>query len=291
MVEARTRAAGVLLFIALGVALLLLFSTGRLQVAGEFTRWLVAPLEVRLSRGGQAIRLFLTGSSDVEALRAENARLQAEINRLTIEQVRFTEIEQENRRLRALLNFVEPYPHYTVRGASVVGQVIGWDPATVIQVLIINVGEAHGIRAGMPVVTDTGLVGRVLRVHKTTTEVLPITSPQSAVNAIVQSSRLTGIVRGQHDETVVMEYIPLDTPVKVGDLVLTSGLGGVFPPKLVIGQVTAVERHDYAMFQQATIRPTVDFRRLEQVLVLTTFTPNLEVQEILQQYQESNTKP
>jgi len=268
---------GLILVLAVGV-LGLGMALGQLSTAGEFLRWLVAPWETRWSREARAVRAQVEAPRSVEALRAENERLRREIAKLTIDQVRFAEIEQENRRLRALLHFTEAHPYYTVRGASVVGEVIGRDPSLVVQRFILNVGELQGIRPGMPVVTDTGLVGQVIRVHKTTCEVLPITARESAVNAIVQSSRLTGVVEGQNSDTLVMKYIPVDRPVQVGDLILTSGLGSVYPPKLVIGQVIRVQRHDYDMFQEAYIRPTVDFRRVEQVLILTDFRPNPELQ-------------
>lgn len=275
-----------------GIAgLLYLALVGRLAVVGDFTRWLVAPLEAAVSEQGRALYLQVERPRDVEALRAENERLRAEINRLQVAQVRLAEVEQENQRLRALLKFAQEHPNYEVRGASVVGMVIARDPATVIDRLVLNVGEIHGIQPGMPVVTDTGLVGRVVDVHKTTSVVLPITAAESAVNAIVQSSRLTGIVRGQQSDTLIMDYIPLDTPVEVGDLVLTSGLGSVFPPRIVIGQVVSVERRDYDVFQRAFIRPTVDFRRLEQVLVLTDFSPNPEVKAVLDALQGEGERP
>lgn len=272
------------------LVLLFLAFTGRLTVAADFTRWLVAPVEAGVSARGRAFRRQVEGPRDIDALRAENERLRAEVNRLQVAQVRLAEVEQENRRLRALLKFVREHP-YEVRGANVVGTVIGRDPAVVIDRLLLDVGEVDGIRPGMPVVTDTGLVGRIVDVHKTTSVVLPITAAESAVNAIVQASRLTGIVRGQQSDTLVMDYIPLDTPVEVGDLVLTSGLGSVFPPKIVIGQVVAVERHDYDVFQRALIRPTVDFRRVEQVLVLTEFAPNPEVRKILDALEKKGTGP
>ncbi len=278
----RVRALGTGVVLLAVVGLIVLGLMGRLALVAEFTRWLLTPVAESMSSQARALRDRLEAPSDLETLRQENARLREEINRLTVDQIRFAEIELENRRLRALLNFVEAHPYYTVRGASVVGQVIGRDPSVVIDRLVLNVGELNGIKEGMPVVTDTGLVGRIVRVHKTTSEVLPITAPESAVNAIIQSTRLTGVVRGQHTDTLILDYIPPDMPVNVGDLVLTSGLGSVFPPKIVIGQVTAVERHDYDMFQRATIRPTVDFRRLEQVLVLVDFVPNPEVKEVLE---------
>ncbi len=270
------------LLVAVGgiVALLYLGFTGKLALAADFTRWLMTPVEARLSEQGKSLRDQVEAPRDIDTLRAENERLRAELNRLLVAQVRLAEAEKENQRLRALLKFAQEHP-FDVRGASVVGMVIGRDPSIVVDRLLLDVGEQQGIRPGMPVVTETGLVGQIIQVYKTTSVVLPITAPESAVNAIVQSSRLTGVVRGQRSGTLVMDYIPLDTPVEVGDLVLTSGLGSVFPPKLVIGQVTAVERHDYDVFQRAFIRPTVDFRRLEQVLVLTNFTPNPEVKRIL----------
>ncbi len=282
----RTRT---ILFLVLSGALLIIgiaLATGRLSIVGEFSRWLVAPLETRWSARARAVRVGLEGPNSVEALRAENKRLQAEIGKLTIDQVRFAEIEQENRHLRALLKFSEAHPYYDVRGASVVGQVIGRDPSVLIRRFIINVGDVQGIKPGMPVVTDTGLVGQILRVHKNTAEILPLTARESAVNAIVQSSRLTGVVRGQNSETLVMEYIPIDKPVQVGDLILTSGLGTIYPPKLVIGQVVAVRRHNYNIFQTAQIRPTVDFRRLEQVLIITNFRPDPELKTFLQEAQK-----
>ena len=273
------------------VGLLYLAVVGRLAVVGDFTRWLVAPVEAALVEKGHALYLEVERPRDVNALRAENEHLRAEIDRLQVAQVRLAEVEQENQRLRALLKFSQTHPDYEVRGATVVGMVIARDPAVLVDRLLLNVGELDGIRPGMPVVTDTGLVGRIVDVYKTTSVVLPITAAKSAVNAIVQSSRLTGIVRGQHSNTLVMDYIPLDTPVEVGDLVLTSGLGSVFPPKIVIGQVIRVERRDYDVFQRAFIRPTVDFRRLEQVLILTDFSPNPEVKGVLEALQGEGERP
>ncbi|NPA89903.1 MAG: rod shape-determining protein MreC [Chloroflexi bacterium] len=287
----RAQMAGAVLLLLLFLLLFVGVILGKLAPAGEFARWLVAPWEHTLSASARSVHDALTAPRSVDALRAENERLRREIERLTVEQVRFTEIEQENRRLRALLHFAEAHPYYSIKGASVVGQVIGRDPSIVVQRLILNVGELQGIAVGMPVVTDTGLVGQILRVHKNTSEVLPITARESAVNAIVQSSRLTGVVRGQDSNTLVMEYIPLDRPVQVGDLILTSGLGSVYPPKLVIGQVVGVQRHDYDMYQKAFIRPTVDFRRLEQVLVLTDFRPDPEIRSFMESLEGEETGP
>ena len=125
----------------------------------------------------------------------------------------------------------------------------------------------------MPVVTERGLVGRVHKVGPVSSTVLLITDPSSGVPALLQRNRLVGVVNGRAGSEPVMDYIPQDADVSEGDLVITSGLGGGFPKNLVIGQIVAVHQRDYEMFQQATIRPTVDFDHLEFVQVITNFKP------------------
>jgi rod shape-determining protein MreC len=103
--------------------------------------------------------------------------------------------------------------------------------------------------------------------------VLLITDPSSGVQSLIQRNRLTGVVGGRGGALPVMEFIPQDDEVTIGDLVITSGLGGAFPKNLVIGQIVEVQKRDYEMYQQAIIRPTVNFDRLEFVLVITNFRP------------------
>jgi rod shape-determining protein MreC len=110
----------------------------------------------------------------------------------------------------------------------------------------------------------------------------------SSVNAIIQNSRVTGLVRGNIDGTLVMERIPPSEQVNPGDIVLTSGLGGNFPDKLVVGQVTEVIQRDQDMFQTARIRPTVDFGKLETMLIITSFEPVDFEAEILNQEEAGN---
>lgn len=277
--QARWLASGTTVVIA-GLLIAALV-TGQMTQVAEYARGLsTGPTTWAAQRVG-ALRAWLTTPRDIAQLRAENERLQQALQRLEAEQVRYAEIELENERLRRLLGFVEEHPDYTVRGANVVGIVLGEDPALPVTRLILNVGKNRGIRAGMPVVTEVGLVGRIVEVHETTSVVLPITAAESAVNAVVQSSRQVGVVRGQGTPVLVMEYLPLDAQVQVGDLVLTSGLGAVFPPKVLIGQVVGVQRHTYDMYQTVEIRPAVNLNQLEEVLVLTDFQPNPEVEAIL----------
>jgi rod shape-determining protein MreC len=126
----------------------------------------------------------------------------------------------------------------------------------------------------MPVITGgSALVGRVLRVSPRTAQVQLLGDVASAVNAVVQNSRATGLVRGQPDGSLVMDYVPQEEKIKTGDIVLTSGLGGDLPRALVIGTVTEVIKRDIDLFQSAVLRPAVDLNRLEVVLVITNFEP------------------
>ena len=181
------------------------------------------------------------------------------------------ELESENETLRQLLQFTQANPTYSYRAAEVVGHVIGQDPSNFLRYIIIDVGVGDGVTKGMPVITDRGLVGRIVEVSSRSSKVLLITDASSSVNALIQSSRATGIVEGKADGGLVMKYIPQPVTVNVGDIILTSGLGATFPKRLVIGQLTAVHKQDIELFQQAEIKPTVDFDRLEIVLVVTNF--------------------
>jgi rod shape-determining protein MreC len=132
----------------------------------------------------------------------------------------------------------------------------------------------------MPVVTERGLVGRITDVYSSGSRVLLITDSNSSVNAILQNSRLRGIVSGRAGQSPVMDYLPQDKPVSVGDIVVTSGEGGNFPAGIPVGQVVEVERNDVEMFQRAIVRTTVDFSTLEDVLVVTNFMPILDLDNL-----------
>jgi rod shape-determining protein MreC len=210
----------------------------------------------------------------LRTLSRENKELQALVNKLQVENVRMKEVEAENRNLRKLLNFTRENPTYAFKGAQVVGKVLGYDPNPFLQYIILDVGSEDGIRVGMPVVTDRGLVGRISEVYAHTSKVLLITDPDSAVSGLLQTSRLTGIVRGQGaNEDLLMDYLPQHQKIGKGEIVITSGMGGEFPKNLIIGQVTQVIQRDYNIFQKVVVHPSVDFDRLENVLVITKFSP------------------
>jgi rod shape-determining protein MreC len=233
-------------------------------------RLFVSPQRTLYTLTDDASRL-LTTLHELRTLRAENEALRELASRLTIDNVRLKEAEAENEDLRRLLRFTQANPQQEYRATEVIGRVIGRDPSNFFSYITVDVGSDQGIREGMPVATDRGLVGRVAEVGFTSSKVLLIIDARSSVNALVQRSRATGVVEGILGGTLAMKYISQGQAVSVGDVILTSGLGGNFPKGMVIGQVVGVHQQDIEMFQQAQVRSTVDFDHLERVLVVTNF--------------------
>jgi rod shape-determining protein MreC len=236
-----------------------------LQLATPVQR-LISGLTGRVIDANQTLR-------EASDLQARNVQLESLVDQLMIENVRLKEFEAQNEDLREKLNFAQTHPEYILRAAQVTGRVIGAEPNNLLSILIIDVGKRHGVHKGMPVVTERGLVGHIQTVGTNWAKVLLIIDPSSSVAAIVQSSRAPGIVSGRLGQDLVMDYIPQTESVSVGDIVLTSGMGGSYPKALVIGQVLEVQRRDIETFQRAIVHPSVNFQRLETVLVVTTFEP------------------
>jgi len=267
------------LLVVIGLVLDELGALGPLQ--GIFLQ-ITTPFQRLLN--GLTNRLIDTSQSwrDLRDLRARNQQLESLVDQLMIENVRLKEVEAQNEDLRRKLAFSETHPQYILKAAEVKGRVIGYEPANFMSVLVIDVGKRHGIRKGMPVVSDRGLVGRILSVGTNWSKVLLIIDPSSSVAALVQSSRAPGVVSGHLGQELTMGYIPQEETVNVGDVVLTSGMGGDHPKGLVVGQVVEVHRRDIDTFQEAVVRPAVNFDKLENVLVITSFE-SVDVQGAIDQ--------
>lgn len=284
--QSYLRAANIrlLILLAVSVGLLVLNQLGALNAAKALVLRPILPLQSGMASVTYGLQTALNTAQELSSIRQRNEDLQELVGRLTVENVRLKDVEVDNARMRRLLRFRQANPGLDVRGGQIIGRIVGRDP-TLLRYLQIDLGSDHGIAPGMPVVSDVGLVGRVTDVNATSARVLLITDPGSSVNAIIQGSRLIGIVNGVDAGYPHMDYLPQDATISPGDIVLTSGLGGNFPKGLVVGQVIDVVRHDYEMFQYAEVRPTVDFNRLETVLVITNFRP---IDSITQPPEEDN---
>jgi len=261
------------LLASISLVLLVLSSSGYLTpVEGQLGR-VTKPFLVAFNGLGRQISNVFDTVRNLSTLRTLNSQLQTQVDTLTIENLRLQEAEAENQRLRELLRFKQLNPIYDFSGGQVIARVLSQGSTNYLSTLTIDLGSGQGIKAGMPVVTERGLVGRIYKVGPDSATVLLITDASSGVQALVERNRAVGVVNGRAGNLPVMDFIPQDADLSVGDLVLTSGLGGTFPKSLVIGQVVEVNKRDFDMFQQAVVRPTVDFDRLEFVLVITNFQP------------------
>ena len=252
----------------LTIALLLLHESGVIQPLEDAAQVIVDPAQRALSGLFDGLGDAFDAFRDLRELRQRNEELQRLNDALVIESVRVRELEADNASLRGLLNFTQENPSYSTQAAAVIGR----DPSPYRQFVTINAGRREGLAPGMPVITaGSALVGRVAEVGLRSSKVQLLIDSASAVNVRIQSLRITGLAEGQPDAGLLMTHIPLDATVNVGDIVLTSGLGGNLPRNLVVGQVTDVTRRDIDLFQSARLRATTDFNRLELVLVITDF--------------------
>jgi len=195
---------------------------------------------------------------DEKTVRMENAMLRQRLTKLAAVAVRARELESENDRLRRLLEFRD-----SVEFDTVPARVIGRDYSY----LTIDRGADTAIREQMCVLTSEGVVGRVLNVSGHTSKVLLIWDSNSRLGGIVQRTRVQGIIEGDHDGRCMMKYLEASVDVRLDDVVVTSGEGGVFPKGLAVGKVVSVTPRAGELFQRVTVEPSADMDRLEEVLV------------------------
>jgi len=222
----------------------------------------VTPLEkaiVRLQTGATGIwrnYLYLRG------VRQENRDLQQQIQQLQLEHVRLRQDAEQARRLQALLGFKEQFIAQTTAA-----QVIGSSGSEQSRIVYIDKGSNQGIKRDMPVISADGVVGKVILVFGDTSQVLLINDQSSGVGAILEQSRLQGILKGKASGELVLDKIMSDEDVKPGEEVLTSGGDQIFPKGLPIGSVAKVSTG--GQFLQVTLRPSAALTHLEEVLVIT----------------------
>lgn len=264
-----TRLVYATLVVLAGLLLLLLSRLPQVQFIETVGFEVLGPLQVGISV--PVVRIDQIGQTieGISQLRAENARLRAEVDRLSREAVLVGELQRENAELRAELQFRQANPQFKWVDA----RIIGFDPSNLVHAVIIDRGTHSGVAEGMTVVTPRGLVGQVVQVTPATAKVLLITDVSSSVDALIQSNRAKGVVNGSRSGDLTMTYIPQGVKIQAGDRIVTSGLGGVFPPGLLVGTVTGVRQNAVDLYQEATVQPAVDVGRVEVVQVIINHLP------------------
>ncbi len=217
----------------------------------------------------QAIQEYVRAPQDTARLRQRNVELEAEVARLQAQIIELQGQLSETNVLSALVDFARANPENRYQAAAVIAR----DPSPFLHYVIINRGSDDGLRRGMPVVTQQGLVGRVAAVTAGAARVQLITDPASTVNVRLEPSGSQAVLLGQITGELSLDMIPQDTNVQPGDLILTSGLGGGFPSNILIGQISGVRSREQDIFQRASVQPVVDFTQMDIVLVITNFQP------------------
>ena len=229
-----------------------------------------APIESALRSASRPVADFVNNLTDINRLSDENQSLREENERLTAEAARLRETERELQQLEQLLNLRGGRPE----DRFVAAHVFAREPNNQQDMIAIDRGRADGLEEDMIVLTQQGsLVGTVSRVLDDVAWVTLITDSSSAVSAAIQASRVQGVVVGSTDGTLTMEFVEETADVKEGDLVLTSGIGGSYPPGELIGLVGEGDRAAQELSQAVHVQPLADPSRLETVLVLTSFLP------------------
>jgi rod shape-determining protein MreC len=265
---------GLLLIIITGALLLSL--SGYINPVVSSAQNPIIAIQKWVSERFLTIRDFLTAPRDVASLRQRNLELEAEVSQLQTQIIQLQQQISETQVLYALLDFARANPENQYVASSVIGR----DPSPFLHYVIISHGSDDGLRRGMPVVTQNGLVGTVDAVTASAARVQLINDPGSIVNVQLENSASEFSLAGSITGEIVISMIPQDIPVSLGDIVLTSGLGGKYPANIMIGQVSSVVQQANELFQSGTVQSAVDFNTLSVVLVITNFKP-LDIEPLI----------
>lgn len=208
----------------------------------------------------EAIRRNYAGLINV---REENKKLREELQKHKAINTKYREAVAVNVRLEKLLELKESLPPPTLTA-----QIIGKDPSQWFKTIIINRGSSDGVQKSMPVVTVEGIVGQVMNTSPHYAKVLLANDPNSAIDVMIQKSRVQGIIKGKGSNCYDLHYVLKNSEVEKDDHVVTSGLGGVFPKGLQVGTISSVLKTRRGMFQQIEIKPAVDFSQLEHLIII-----------------------
>jgi len=260
----------VLLVLLSGLAAITASRTSGMTVAEGALGSVLSPVKSVVYNLSSRVYGFFADFGESRAVFQRYGDLRQRVMELEQELIGISELERENERLKDLLNFAEQADRLTITG----GRVTGKDPGNWFNTFTIDVGIASGIEKDMTVVNEAGLLGRVLDVGHTWAKVRAIVDGRSAVSGMLERTRDNGLIRGNNrlgfeDGLLRMIYLPLDADIVVGDKVLTSGLDGIFPKGILIGEIKEVLGREQELYVSALVKPAADFRRLEEVLVIS----------------------
>ena len=261
-----------LLLVSLVCILCLIFFAGRGRFQSPFLSraalTVLRPFQSVTAWVGDKVHHLSTEFWEVYYVYDQNCLLKNEVEALRVQNLEANEAFAENARLKALLGYKQEKTQFDLVAARVIGR----DYATWSGVIVIDRGTASGVHENMPVVTEKGLVGVVIEAAPYSSKVQLILDPRAAVGTLVQrqESRVAGIVEGDPANALMprMKNIPKSADVVEGDVVVTSGYGGVYPKGVLVGTVKALKNDEGGLLKYAVLEPAVDFQRLEDVVVI-----------------------
>ena len=222
------------------------------------------PFQIAVDRASNSVSAVWEGYINLINVKAENTLMRSRLAVLESMNSQLLEYRSENERLKQMLDIIEEK-----KFKAIASSVIGYDSTSLAGSIVLDRGRNHGVKTEMPVLLADHVVGQIIAVSPNSSKALLITDTSSAVDAIVQDSRVRGVVRGLRRYNICdLQYVLPEDEVKVGDRIITSGMDGVFPKGLLIGIVREVNKNVASIFQKVTIRPSVDFSKLENVLIL-----------------------
>lgn len=257
------------LIVLIGINVIFLAVTNKHQAALEGTEGvaisLVAPFQTVVSKTSRFLRDIWRHYFFTVSVAEENERLKKELSVALERNNRCYEIELASRRLFNFLNFQKDFDREVLTA-----EVIGRDPSPWYKTVIINKGRAAGVEKGFPVILPEGLVGQVIRVSGNYAKVLLIIDWNSAVDGLAQRTRARGIVNGKSMNQCLLKYALRKEDIRIGDIIVSSGLDGVFPKGLRLGYVSDIIKGNSGIFQEVTVTPFVDFEKIEEVMIVMT---------------------
>ncbi len=232
----------------------------------------ISPVRSALTSAASGAAAAIADAQRFDDVRNENAALRAEVARLRSSAADVQATRRENEELRAALDYQRQNTDVTLLTAQVAGR----DSVDSLDTLIIDRGASDGIQVGMAVLAEGSLAGRVRSVSTTSANVVPLQSTSSVVNALAQGDggQADGIVEGDENGGLRLTRIEPDAPLAIGNLVVTSGLGGGFPRGLPIGRVIAVFTSPESVFREAAVEPFVRIERVGVVQIVIGRSPN-----------------
>ena len=224
---------------------------------------LTTPFQRGSAQATGSLGRYVNDYLDLVNVRQENKKLLEQLKVMYARDIASREAVQANDRLTKLLNM-----RNSLQLPAITASVIGEDGYPWFKTITIDRGELDGIREGFPVIAAAGIVGQITKVAPHSARVLLFTDHASAIAGMVQRTRARGVVKGKGGTRSNLEFTMREEDVKVGDMVVSSGIGRIFPKGLPIGEVSMVKKGEYGIFQSIELRPAVDLARLEEVLVL-----------------------